>query len=77
MMKIIITTSPPSDSLLTRCPLEWVIASVNPQLGSKSMNYDINLIFFVISTLVIIIMFTMVVLIREKQVVDGMDAFSI
>ena len=41
------------------------------------MNYDINLIIIIISTLVIIIMFTMVVLIREKQVVDGMDAFSI
>ena len=42
------------------------------------MNYDINLLnLIIISTLAIILMFTMVVLIREKQVVDGMDAFSI
>ena len=76
---IIITTSPPSDSLLTRCPLEWVIASVNPQLASKSMNYDINLIFIIIIatiTIILILMFTMILIIISSGRV-GLDAFSI
>ena len=53
---VIMAILPPSDSLLTRWPLKWVIASVNPQFGSKSMNYDISLIFVIIIPAIVIIL---------------------
>ena len=53
---ILILILPPSDSLLTRWPLKWVIASVKPQFGSKSMNYDISLIFIIIISTIVIIL---------------------